>query len=280
MSRLEISGIGIEYELLGKQSDPAVAITPGGRFSMESPGVRELGQALAAKGKRVLLWDRPNCGASDMCFEGDGESRLQARILTQLIRTLGLGPTALAGGSAGSRVSLLAAVEDPEVVSHLIQWWISGGLVSLMSRGPYCCEPAVAANMGGMEAVAALPAFAEQTKRNPRNRDIILSQVPAQFIATMERSGVGLHPIRNLSGARHDLRGFRAAQHAVLIFRGSPIDLYHPAHISEWVHELISALRTRRSAMARRCLRPSHNRCRVIGRRIFRRLATACAGNT
>ena len=124
MSRLEISGIGIEYELLGKQSDPAVAITPGGRFSMESPGVRELGQALAAKGKRVLLWDRPNCGASDMCFEGDGESRLQARILTQLIRTLGLGPTALAGGSAGSRVSLLAAVEDPEMVSHLIQWRI------------------------------------------------------------------------------------------------------------------------------------------------------------
>jgi hypothetical protein len=29
MSRLEISAIGIEYELLGKQSDPAVAILCG-----------------------------------------------------------------------------------------------------------------------------------------------------------------------------------------------------------------------------------------------------------
>lgn len=240
MSRLEISGIGIEYELLGKQSDPAVAITPGGRFSMESPGVRELGQALAAKGKRVLLWDRPNCGASDMCFEGDGESRLQARILTQLIRTLGLGPTALAGGSAGSRVSLLAAVEDPEMVSHLIQWWISGGLVSLMMLGAsYCCEPAVAASMGGMEAVAALPAFAEQMKRNPRNRDIILRQVPAQFIATMERWASGFIPSGTSPVPGMTCEDFARLNMPVLIFRGSPIDLYHPAHISEWVHELI-----------------------------------------
>ena len=31
-----INGIGIEYELLGKEGDPSVSLTPGGRFSMET----------------------------------------------------------------------------------------------------------------------------------------------------------------------------------------------------------------------------------------------------
>ncbi|MGO8890875.1 MAG: hypothetical protein ACLQB1_14460 [Streptosporangiaceae bacterium] len=34
-------------------------ITPGGRFSKDSPGVRELAAALAERGNRVLIWDRP-----------------------------------------------------------------------------------------------------------------------------------------------------------------------------------------------------------------------------
>src|ERR1700760_3221539 len=104
MARATLSGIDIEYQLLGPSGAPAIALTPGGRFSMNSPGLPELAQALAAGGRRVLLWDRPNCGASDVSFDGDSESDLQARILVELIRTLGLGPTALAAGSAGSRV--------------------------------------------------------------------------------------------------------------------------------------------------------------------------------
>ena len=78
---------------------------------------------------------------------------MHGRALTGLIRALGLGPTALAGGSAGSRVSLLAAVQDPEIVSHLAQWWISGGTVSLMMLGAsYDCEPAVAASVTASRA--------------------------------------------------------------------------------------------------------------------------------
>ena len=40
------------------------ALTPGGRFDMDTAGVRELALALAEGGKQVLLWDRPNTGGS------------------------------------------------------------------------------------------------------------------------------------------------------------------------------------------------------------------------
>jgi pimeloyl-ACP methyl ester carboxylesterase len=187
MARISISGVDIDYELLGDAGAAAIALTPGGRFPRDTPGLPQLAQALAAGGRRVLLWDRPNCGASDICFDARSESELHARTLIGLIRALELGPTTLAGGSAGSRVSLIAASRDPEVVSHLALWWISGGLLSLISLAYYyCVDSAIAASQGGMAAVAAAPGWAEQIKRNPRNRDILLAQDPAKFIATME----------------------------------------------------------------------------------------------
>ena len=53
MPREIINGIGIAYELLGKESDPAIVLTPGGRFPMTTPGLKELGEKLVAGGRRV-----------------------------------------------------------------------------------------------------------------------------------------------------------------------------------------------------------------------------------
>jgi 2-hydroxy-6-oxonona-2,4-dienedioate hydrolase len=240
VARIEISGIGIAYQLLGKPGAPAVALTPGGRFGKDSAGLMELGEALVAGGKQVLLWDRPNCGASDICFDGENESELQARILTQLIRALDLGPTALAGGSSGSRASLIAAVRDPAVVSHLLQWWISGGTISLLMLGnSYCCESAVAASMGGMAAVIRLPNWAENIKRNPRNREVLLNQDPDQFIATMERWASAFIPSETSPVPGMSPQDFAKLTMPVLIFRGSKKDLVHPPRIGERVHQLI-----------------------------------------
>ena len=239
MPRIDISGIGIEYELIGEPGAHAVALTPGGRFSMNHEGIRELGEALVKGGKRVLLWDRPNAGASDICFDGESESLLQARVLTQLIRALDLGPTAIGGGSAGSRCTLLAAAHDREIVSHLLQWWITGGPVSLFMLGAsYCGEPAVAAQAGGMEAVAALPSWAEQVSRNPRNRDRILAQDPRQFIATMERWISAFIPSDESPVPGMSRQDFEKLTMPVLIFRGGETDIWHPAKISDWVHRL------------------------------------------
>jgi pimeloyl-ACP methyl ester carboxylesterase len=240
MAHIDIDGIGIAYELLGPAGRPAVAITPGGRMSKDVPAVRLLGEALAAEGKRVLLWDRPNCGASDFCFEGDSEPLLQGRVLMALIRQLKLGPTALAGGSAGSRTSLFAAVCDPGAVSHLIQWWISAGTISLMALGnSYFCEPAVAAAFGGMEAVAQLNLFKEPLERNPRNREILLSQDVHTFVSKMDRWARAFAPsedtfVPGLSQSQID----RLIM-PTLIFRGSARDIFHPAWTSEQLDRLL-----------------------------------------
>lgn len=240
MARIQISGLAIEYELLGPKDAPAIALTPGGRFAKDSPGLPELAHALAAGGRRVLLWDRPNCGASDVSFDGDNESDLQARTLIGLIRALELGPTALAAGSAGSRASLIAASRDPEVVSHLILWWISGGAISLISLAAYyCVNSAIAASRGGMAAVAALPGWAEQIQRNPRNRDIILAQDPERFLETMERWALAYMPSQTSPVPGMSPAAFARLRMPVLIFRSGKSDLSHTRRTSEWVHELI-----------------------------------------
>ncbi len=240
MARISINGVGVEYELLGEAGAPAVAITPGGRFAMDTPGVRELGEALAAGGKRVLLWDRPNTGASDISFEGDSESIAHARALTTLIRELDLGPTALAAGSAGSRVSLIAASRDPDAVSHLVLWWISGGLIGLISLANYyCVDFALAAAKHGMEAVAAMPGWAEQIRRNAKNRDILLSQDPKAFVQKMEQWASFYLPSPDSPVPGLAPADWARLKMPTLLFQNSDTDLSHTRETSEWVHRLI-----------------------------------------
>lgn len=240
MARIEIAGIGIDYDLIGPPDAPAVALTPGGRFARDSEGLPELAQALAAGGRRVLLWDRPNCGASDLCFAADSESELHACTLTALIRALELGPTTLAAGSAGSRVSLIAAARDPNAISHLALWWISGGPIGLLSLAYYyCCESAIAASIGGMAAVAELSVWTEQLQRNPANRDILLAQDPRQFIATMERWAMVYMPSADSPVPGMSPDDFKALRMPVLLYRNGASDLSHTRETSEWVHQLI-----------------------------------------
>ena len=80
MPSIEINGGNVVYEILGDSGD-LIALTPGGRFSKDIEGLRPLAEALAAGGYRVLLWDRPNCGASDVQFYGQSESHMRAETL-------------------------------------------------------------------------------------------------------------------------------------------------------------------------------------------------------
>jgi pimeloyl-ACP methyl ester carboxylesterase len=241
MPRIGIDGIGIEYELVGQPGDPAIALTPGGRFAKDTPGLHELAEALAAGRRRVLLWDRPNCGGSDMCFTVPAESQMHGKTLTGLIRALDLGPTALAAGSAGARVSLIAASRDPEIISHLVLWWISGGPIGLMQLVPiYCGAPAVLASAGGMEAVASSDLFADQIRRNPRNRDILLALDPDEFIETLQRWAAAYAPSDQSPVPGMSPADFARLRMPTLIYRSGKSDLSHTRRTTEWVHELIS----------------------------------------
>ncbi|QIG78653.1 alpha/beta fold hydrolase [Stakelama tenebrarum] len=240
MARMQVDGIGIDYELIGEPGAPAVVVTPGGRFPRDMGGVPELAEALAAGGRQVLLWDRPNCGASDICFDGPGESAIQARALVGLVAALDLGPVALAAGSAGSRVSLIAASMAPERVSHLALWWISGGAISLAQLANYyCADAAMAATLGGMEAVADLPMWKAQIERNPANRDIILAQDKDDFIATMQRWAAGYAYSETSPVPGMTPEDFAKLTMPALIYRSGRSDLSHTRRTSEWVAELL-----------------------------------------
>jgi len=240
MARIELDGVAIAYDLLGPQGAPAVVLTPGGRYARDIAGLPQLGALLAETGLRVLLWDRPNCGASDLTFTGASESAMQADHLVRLVRALDIGPVTLVGGSAGARVSLLAARAAPDLVAGIVLCWISGGLVSMMRLGSYyCCEPAEEAALKGMEAVAAMPIWAQQIAANPSGRDRLLAMGRDEFIAVMERWAAGYIPSPDtpVGGLSH--ADFAAMTMPALILRGSPRDLYHPARVCEQVAALL-----------------------------------------
>ena len=77
---IEINGGNVVYEILGETGD-LIALTPGGRFSKDIPGLRPLAETLVEGGYRVLLWDRPELRASDVQFYGQSESHMRAETL-------------------------------------------------------------------------------------------------------------------------------------------------------------------------------------------------------
>jgi pimeloyl-ACP methyl ester carboxylesterase len=239
MTTATVNGLTLGYELIGQSGQPWV-ITPGGRFTKESPGVRELADAIAASGYRVLIWDRPNCGESSVCFEGPTESDMQADALAGLLHHLDLAPAVIMGGSGGARVSLLAAANHPEVAAGLAVLWISGGVFGLMSLGVVYCSPSIqAAWPGDMAAVAALPEWAEVIERNPANRQRFLDQDRATFIATMERwmHAYCPRPGEHVPGLPDDVA--RAMRVPTLVFRSGQADAFHTRETSEVLAGLI-----------------------------------------
>ena len=81
MARATVGGLSIGYEVVGDEGARPWAITPGARDARDTPGLREMASDLAERGNRILLWDRPNTGESDVCFEGSSESVIQADAL-------------------------------------------------------------------------------------------------------------------------------------------------------------------------------------------------------
>jgi pimeloyl-ACP methyl ester carboxylesterase len=232
--------VGIEYELHGDAGAQAFALTPGGRFTMESPGIPEMARDLAKAGKRVLIYDRPNCGKSDVCLSGTSESENQAEALAGLIRELDLGPAVIAGGSGGSRVSMLAAARHPQLCSHLALWWISGDPIGLMQLATYYCgEAATLASQGGMEAVLNATSWAENLAMNPKAKDSILAMDPDAFIAVMQRWASAYVPsdISPVPGMKPV--DFARLTMPTIVYRSHRSDLSHTETTSLWVHRLI-----------------------------------------
>ncbi len=237
MPSMDINGGRIVYELLG-EGDPLV-LTPGGRFSMEYPGVRPLAEKLAEQ-YQVLLWDRPNTGKSDVKFTGASESQMHADDLAALLKALGLAPAVLVGGSAGSRLSLVTALRHPDVASKLVVWWMSGGVFGTMYLAMNYILPVIAAALvGGMPAVVDLPQWDDTLAANPSNRERLLAMDTQEFIDIQKRWLNAYIPMPDAPVPGIKEEELAALALPTLIFRGGKGDEYHPEFLSLELHRLI-----------------------------------------
>lgn len=240
MARILVDGLELDYELIGPENGTPLVLTPGGRYPRDTAGVPELGAKFAEAGYRVLLWDRPGCGASDIAFTAPSESVMNAEALVGIVRELGLKDVMLAGGSAGSRITLMAAARMPDNVRKLSIWWISGGPVGLAGLAWYYCgDQIAAASIGGMEKVVELPSWAGLIARNPRVREILLAQDPDTYIETMQKWGKAFGYSDETPVPGMAVADFARLTMPVQVFRSGKSDMAHTRRTSEWVHELL-----------------------------------------
>ena len=95
-----VRGVDLNYQVLGERG-PWVALQPGGRRA------KSLGEKLAEAGCRVLVYDRRNCGASGVSFDGgSSENEIWAEDLRALLSQLDALPAYIGGSSSGCRLAL------------------------------------------------------------------------------------------------------------------------------------------------------------------------------
>jgi 2-hydroxy-6-oxonona-2,4-dienedioate hydrolase len=239
MPSLRINGGNVVYEILGESGD-FIALTPGGRFSKEIPGLRPLADALVAGGHRVLLWDRPNCGESDVQFYGYTESHMRAETLHALITGLGIGPCIIAGGSGGARDSILTTMLYPDVVTKLVVWNIVGGVYGSLALAGHYVMPSIQAVRGmGIEGLMRIKEWRERIDANPANEQRFLDLDADEFLKVMLRwlNAYVPKPGQTVPGVEDEM--FSDITVPTMIIRGGEHDWDHPKRTSLEINCLI-----------------------------------------
>jgi pimeloyl-ACP methyl ester carboxylesterase len=184
MSLAKIRGVNINYKIFGDHG-PWVALSPGGRRDMS--GIEILATRVAAEGHRVVIFDRRNCGASDVVIAGeDSEYEIWADDIHELLSQLGALPAIVGGSSSGCRTALLFALRHPDAVRALLLWRVTGGRFACERLAEeYYGQFITAAKAGGMAAVCEMEHWKERIEANPANRSALMNMDPARFIAVM-----------------------------------------------------------------------------------------------
>lgn len=179
-----IRGVNMNYKVLGDQGE-WVALSPGGRRDLSA--IEPLATCVADAGHRVVIFDRRNCGASDVVIAGDdSEYEIWADDVHELLAKLGAVPTFVGGSSSGCRTSLLFALRHPDAVRGLLLWRVTGGRFACERLAQeYYGQYISAAKHGGMAAVCDMEHWSERIEARPENRDRLMNMEPSQFIAVM-----------------------------------------------------------------------------------------------
>jgi pimeloyl-ACP methyl ester carboxylesterase len=230
-----IRGVDLNYQVLGERG-PWVVLQPGGRRALG--GVKSLAEKIAEAGNRVLIYDRRNCGASGVAFEGDSENEVWVADLRELLLRLDAVPAYVGGSSSGCRLALLFALRHPAAVRALLLWRVTGGRYAaqrLMQN--YYSQFIDLAQRGGMAAVCEAEHFREVIAANPANRARLMSLDVKIFLALMERwrhsfNAGAEHPVIGLSP--DDLRSLTMP---ACIIPGN--DRVHPRGPGQAAHRLM-----------------------------------------
>ena len=161
MPLAQVRGVNINYKVLGDHG-PWVALSPGGRRDIS--GIELLAGKVAETGHRVVVFDRRNCGASDVVIDGeDSEYEIWADDIHELLRQLGALPAFIGGSSSGCRTSLLFALRHPEATRGLLLWRVTGGRFACERLAEeYYGQYIAAAKQGGMAKVCEMEHWKER----------------------------------------------------------------------------------------------------------------------
>jgi pimeloyl-ACP methyl ester carboxylesterase len=245
---IEVNGGIVVYEFVGPEDGEVVVLTPGGRFGKDFGGLHQLAYALADGGKQVLLWDRPNCGRSDVQLYGRSESHMRAETLGVLLQKLGIEQVISAGGSGGARDSIIFTLMFPDLVRKLAVWTIVGGTFSIMSlANVYVMNELRVVRSRGIEGVLKMTGsaggWADLVAANPRNRDRLLAIGSEEFERVMNRWLDSFIPKPNEAIPGVSDWEFEQIKVPTLIIRGGENDHDHPPRTSMEVHSLIKGSR-------------------------------------
>jgi len=184
MPYAKVRGVNLNYRVLG-DGGPWVALSPGGRRDMS--GIELLAGKVAETGHRVVIFDRRNCGASDVVIDGaESEYEIWADDIHELLRQLGALPVVVGGSSSGCRTALLFALRHPDAVSALLLWRVTGGRFACERLAEeYYGQFITAAKAGGMAAVCEMEHWKERIEARPENREALMRMKPERFIEVM-----------------------------------------------------------------------------------------------
>jgi 2-hydroxy-6-oxonona-2,4-dienedioate hydrolase len=195
-----------------------------------------------------LLWDRPNCGKSEVQVYGRSESHMRAETLGLMLQQLGVEQVVATGGSGGARDMIIFTIMWPDLVRKLAVWSIVGGTYSTMLLATaYVLDELGTVRKQGIEGVIEMDSgsfsWSALVAANPRNADRLRAIGSEEFERVMNRWLDAFVPKPNEAIPGVPDWEFATITCPTLVMRGGEKDYDHPKRTSFEVHALISGSR-------------------------------------
>jgi pimeloyl-ACP methyl ester carboxylesterase len=178
------NGANLAYEILGDRGVP-IALTSGAQNNRDA--MRPIAKKLASD-YRVLIWDRRNCGDSDLYVDPEpDEIETWAADLHRLLQALNMLPAYIGGSSAGTLTTLRLMRKHPDSAKGLLL--LNPPVENPEGIRDVCrtgfLELAEVSEQAGMAAVVEMGWVASLVEVSPPQRRRLLEVDPLGFAAAL-----------------------------------------------------------------------------------------------